>query len=220
MPLGRTLPKLRRSSNTRFVEILKKMSTRHREILGRVVEACGGWDLYFTVPASRAGHHARQKGLLLHTLEVAELSWAIAESIELDLVDRDLLLLLAMLHDVGKLHEYRDTPYGVSMSNTGRWVGHQAMACLGLGQAADALAGQDKRLVLALLNGIAGSESPSAGQSRGFATLEATIVHRADQISAAADLFSLSMRTTGRGKFYGTRHPHLREQPLHPVAIR
>lgn len=219
MHFVRTLPRRRQSANTRFAQILKKMSEPYREILGSVVEACGGWDLYFTARGSRAGHHAQTRGLLLHSLEVAELAWAIADTLKPELVDRDLLLLMAMLHDIGKLQEYRESPGGVGMSDSGRWLGHKAMGCVALGRAADTLARQDRRLVLSLLNGITGSEAPYAGQ-RGLATLEATIVHRADQLSAAADLYDLSLRSTGRRSFYGNRHPHLREQPLHPIAIR
>lgn len=211
--------RLRGSARTRFVGLCSRLQPKQLTLLDAVIEACGGWDAYFIAPASRQGHHASPGGLINHTVEVAEISCAIADALDESLVDHELLVLFALLHDVGKLREYCDFGQRRVMSDTGRWVGHKWMAVFGLGKAAEALSALGRRQALALLNALTGAEAAGASQGRGYATLEASIVNKADQISAASDLYRLSLRLTGQSNFYGTRHAHMREQPLHPVVL-
>jgi 3'-5' exoribonuclease len=66
-------------------------------------------------------HHAYVGGLLEHTLTVVTLCQQASQVYEL--VDRDLLLTGAILHDVGKIREYTSTTF-IEFSDEGRLRGH------------------------------------------------------------------------------------------------
>lgn len=55
-------------------------------------------------PGSLGHHHAYEGGLLVHTLEVTQLAWYIARA--LPAVDRDALVAAALCHDVEKKRDY------------------------------------------------------------------------------------------------------------------
>ena len=58
------------------------------------------------MPAGKQVHHAFLHGLLMHTESVVRLACVIAEQYG-DVVDRDLLVAGACLHDIGKVYEYK-----------------------------------------------------------------------------------------------------------------
>jgi 3'-5' exoribonuclease len=77
-------------------------------------------------PAGRTRHHAFPGGLLAHTLEVARLCDAACRG--LPELDRDLLVVAAILHDLGKVWQYRFAPGGsVELTEDGRLLGHVVM---------------------------------------------------------------------------------------------
>ncbi len=72
-------------------------------------------------PAAKRMHHAYLGGLLEHTLSLALLADRVAE--HYSGIDRDLLLVGAMLHDIGKIREFAyDTR--IDYSDEGRLVSH------------------------------------------------------------------------------------------------
>jgi len=72
-------------------------------------------------PASTSYHHAYLGGLLEHTVAVARL--ALQTSKLYPILDRDLLVAGAILHDIGKLREL-SYQSGFSYTDHGRLVGH------------------------------------------------------------------------------------------------
>ncbi|MBM4235631.1 MAG: HD domain-containing protein [Firmicutes bacterium] len=74
-------------------------------------------------PAARTIHHNCVGGLLEHTLEVAALCRNLAELYP-EKINRDLLLAGALLHDIGKLEEYRQDSLSFEFSDRGKLVGH------------------------------------------------------------------------------------------------
>ncbi|MDR2391331.1 MAG: HD domain-containing protein, partial [Planctomycetota bacterium] len=71
-------------------------------------------------PAARDLHHAYIGGLLEHTLSVANMAACFAEKAR---VNRDLLLLGALLHDIGKMEELC-LGLVIEYSNRGKLLGH------------------------------------------------------------------------------------------------
>lgn len=71
-------------------------------------------------PAAREVHHAWLGGLIEHTLSLARMSEAFSADAR---INRDLLLLGALLHDIGKIHELA---VGLSFeySDRGKLLGH------------------------------------------------------------------------------------------------
>lgn len=80
--------------------------------------------LFMRAPAAKSMHHAYIGGLLEHSVSVGKLVTRICEHYP-DL-DRDLLIAGAILHDIGKVHEF---VYDLSIdySNAGRLLGHMIL---------------------------------------------------------------------------------------------
>jgi len=132
-------------------------------------------------PAAVEAHHAWVGGLLEHTLEVARLALAIAQTVPGP--DQDLVVAGALLHDVGKLDTYR---VGSSFEATdgGRLFGHVLTGFHRVKIACDAVKTPDD-VALHLLHIIASHHgSLEYGAAREPATPEAIVVHYADELSA------------------------------------
>ncbi len=76
-------------------------------------------------PAAKSVHHAYRGGLLEHSLGVAKLAMSMAD--QYPELDRQVLLVGALFHDVGKIWEFS---YGLvtDYSDAGRLLGHMALA--------------------------------------------------------------------------------------------
>jgi 3'-5' exoribonuclease len=111
------LDKLQRMASSvkrRSLQRLLKHILQDAELMGR-----------FTVaPAAKSMHHAYLGGLLEHTVSVTVLVSEIS-SLYPEL-DRDLLIVGAILHDIGKIHEFA---YDVCIdySDAGRLLGHMVL---------------------------------------------------------------------------------------------
>jgi len=82
------------------------------------------YDAFTSLPAAKQVHHAYVCGLLEHSLEVVEFCEAACKLFPI--LQRDLLVTAALLHDIGKTREYHVTG-GIEMTNEGRLVGHVAV---------------------------------------------------------------------------------------------
>ena len=76
---------------------------------------------YFRVPASFGDHHARQGGAAEHSIELAINA---ALLVGLAPIDRDLAIVQALFHDVGKTRTHEKTPMGF---RTHALIGHEAL---------------------------------------------------------------------------------------------
>jgi 3'-5' exoribonuclease len=74
-------------------------------------------------PAARTIHHNCVGGLMEHTLEVVDLCCKLSDLYP-GKINRDLLLAGALLHDIGKLEEYRQESLSFEFSDRGKLVGH------------------------------------------------------------------------------------------------
>lgn len=77
-------------------------------------------DAFARAPAARDLHHAFIGGLLEHTLNIARMASAFAASAR---VDRNLLVLGSLLHDVGKIEEL-EAKLVIEYTDRGKLLGH------------------------------------------------------------------------------------------------
>jgi 3'-5' exoribonuclease len=139
-------------------------------------------------PAAKLWHHSYLGGLLEHTLKVAELCEKAAELY--DLVDKDLLLTGALLHDIGKIYTYSIAGY-VDYTDEGRLLGHIVSGDELVYQKIKKIEGFPENLALELRHLILSHQgelemaSPVVPQ-----TIEAIILHYADEMDAKAGAFS------------------------------
>jgi len=86
-------------------------------------------DGFVAAPAAREMHHAYFGGLLYHSVTVAESAERLAASYPA--LDKDLLIMGALLHDIGKMEEIRLTQQ-VADRNSMPLIGHIALGVLWL----------------------------------------------------------------------------------------
>lgn len=150
-----------------------------RRLLGPKTET-GEW--FRKAPAAKRNHHAYVGGLLEHTLSVTKLCHAMAAHYG-PVIDRDLLIAGALLHDVGKVHEIA-TEAGFPYTTPGRLLGHILLGIEMVHEAGRALGVADTRLRL-LEHLIAAHQGRYEWQSpREPRTLEALVLHYADNTDA------------------------------------
>ncbi len=77
-------------------------------------------DAFARSPAARDLHHAFIGGLMEHTLNIARMADAFAAGGK---VDRDLLLLGSLLHDIGKIEEL-EARFAIDYTDKGKLLGH------------------------------------------------------------------------------------------------
>lgn len=160
-----------------------------RRVLRAVFANRPFFDRFAECPGSQSYHHAYLGGLLEHTVSVAGLCRALSE--QYPGVDRDLLVTAALLHDIGKCDELAFST-AIEYTDEGRLVGH---VVLGLRQIRDSLArsrssiSSDRMMLLehAILSHHGELEW---GSPKRPSTLEALLLHHADNLDAKAAGFS------------------------------
>lgn len=138
-------------------------------------------------PASVGGHHAAIGGLLLHVTEVATIARNTARVMK---ANSDLVVVGALLHDIGKVRAYAITPTGFTHTSAGSLVGHVVLGALMLQErlaavSPDDLSGSQRLELLHLILSHHGAlELGSPVQPM---TVEAELLHWADETSAKAN---------------------------------
>ena len=147
-------------------------------------------------PGSTRGHHAKLGGLLRHVVEVASIGRSIARSMRSNgraPADVDLVTAGALLHDVGKLEAYSVTAGGFDTTPCGHLLGHIILGTLMLERrlaAHGALACSSDQLMEIHHLILSHHGSLEYGSPVRPMTIEAEIVHWADESSAKASSFS------------------------------
>lgn len=139
-------------------------------------------------PGGRLWHHARLGGLIEHTVSVAAICEQLAG--HFSAVQRDLLIAGALLHDVGKVEAYRFDRGFFEYTDSGRLIGHIA---LGMERVQHYLRGREE-IPEAVQQQLAHLILSHHGElSRGSPvvpmTLEAFLLHYADQLDAMVDAY-------------------------------
>lgn len=165
-----------------------------RSILG-IKTQTGEW--FRKAPAAKRNHHAYVGGLLEHTLSVTKLCGAMAQHYGA-IVDRDLLVTGALLHDVGKVHEIA-VEAGFPYTTPGKLLGHILLGLEMVHEAGRRLNVPDDRLRL-VEHLIAAHQGRFEWQSpREPRTLEALILHHADDTDAKVQQAIDLVRSSGHG---------------------
>ncbi|HHW06959.1 MAG TPA: HD domain-containing protein [Clostridia bacterium] len=138
-------------------------------------------------PAAKSHHQAYLGGLLEHTLNVMRLAEQIAAAYEG--IDRDLLLTGAVLHDIGKIYEYRYDLF-IDYTDAGRLLGHIVMGANLVQDRIRSLPDFPETLKLKVLHMIVSHHGRYEWQSpKRPKFLEAAILHQADYLDAEVDKF-------------------------------
>ena len=113
-----------------FTQLLELIESVNNPFLKKLLESFFYDDQFveefLRAPAGKTIHHACIGGLLEHTLGVAEICETVAKRYKS--IDRDLLITAAILHDVGKVHEY-SVETAIDRTDEGILLGHLYMGC-------------------------------------------------------------------------------------------
>jgi 3'-5' exoribonuclease len=164
-------------------------------------------------PGSQSYHHAYLGGLLEHTVAVATLCRTLSS--QYDQVDRDLLVCAALLHDIGKCEELTfDT--AIEFTDEGRLVGH---VVLGMRKLRESLARTHARVsserLMLLEHAILSHHGELEwGSPKRPSTMEALLLHHADNLDAKAAGFSALLSGASRVDEAWTDAGNLFRRPL------
>jgi 3'-5' exoribonuclease len=185
------------------------------------------WERFTAVPAAKQIHHAYLRGLLEHTLSMMEIGAMLAEHYDLQfpgVIDRDLVLVGALLHDIGKTWEY-EYEQGIDISTQGRLVGHLVLGIEALDRALATLPGFPALLAHRVKHMIVSHHGePEMGAPLRPITPEAVLLHQIDlldsQVNAVATLVSAAgqeeftqFSNKFDRRFFNSRAPMNREPP-------
>jgi hypothetical protein len=167
----------------RAVEVWWQLSPAFRVLVNAVFRRASVLERFLLVPASLDHHHRDDGGTLLHSVHVAE--WGLELAAENPRLAKDILVTSLLLHDCGKVFEYRRGSGGNwVMSEVGRGVGHKMTTLMLVGPAlglSPRLTPSDRRQILHVL---AASYAPSYAGFRRPRTAEASILAAVDRLSA------------------------------------
>lgn len=159
-----------------------------RRVLKSVFGDEGFLSRFEACPGARTHHHAYLGGLMEHTIAVAALCRTLAE--RYGRVDGDLLVTAALLHDIGKVDELTyDT--GVGYTDSGRLIGHVILSERRLREAVASLRPAVPEPLLTRLSHaiLAHHGELEWGSPKRPSTIEALLLHHADNLDAKADGF-------------------------------
>jgi 3'-5' exoribonuclease len=134
-------------------------------------------------PAAKQNHHAYLGGLMEHTLSVATVCDRLADHYG-TVLDRDLLIAAALLHDLGKIREI-GARAGFPYTDEGKLLGHIVIGMQMVADAARRVPDLTEPRLLLLQHLIASHQGRFEWHSpREPRTLEALVLHYADDLDA------------------------------------
>ena len=202
-------------------ELVETVREPHlRELLERVLgEGSEAWACYRRAPAAKHYHQAYRHGLLEHSLGVAQAVSAISATFAG--IDRDVAVTGALLHDIGKLESYSDTPGAIDLTDAGRLHGEIALGYYRIRREIERIDGFPPALAQAIGHIILSHHGAlEHGSPVVPCTREATLVHMIDNLGGRLGSFdrlekelapgmrwSNFDRAIGAGAFFEARAP-------------
>ena len=173
--------------NAMYSEFKKIMDEVHKAHLKKLIEIPFEdqkfVEDFLKAPAAIIVHHAYRGGLLEHTLGVMKLCKSIAELYQN--VDKDLLIVGAAVHDVGKIYEYKIEPYGIDRTTEGELIGHIVLGAKMVNDWAQKIPDFPKRDLYHLIHMVLSHHGELEWGSPTLPkTLEAVILHHADDLDS------------------------------------
>ena len=137
-------------------------------------------------PAAKGIHHAHRGGLAEHILSVMRLGQRVSD--HYPMLDRDLVLAGAFLHDIGKVQELAWDGGNTRYTDEGRLVGHIVMTAQAIREKAARIPSFPPLLEAHLTHGVLAHHGQlEYGSPKVPMTLEAYVVHAIDSLDSRID---------------------------------
>jgi 3'-5' exoribonuclease len=178
------------------------------------------------IPAATHNHHAYVGGYVEHVLSVTKTAVYLAEKYATYYdtlqppLDRSLVVAGAVLHDVGKIFELELHKQRYEYSAAGRLIGHILMGRDMVRKAAESVPDLDPDRLLRLEHVIVAHQNLAEwGSPKSPHTLEALIVHYADDLDAKLQMMAQALESDRSDGPFTSRHNPLRRHVYRgPVA--
>jgi 3'-5' exoribonuclease len=167
-----------------------------RAMVEKVFFGDGVWELFQKAPAAKGIHHNYIGGLLEHTAYILRAANALYPVYRHLGINRDLVVAGALLHDIGKIHEYSYSRV-IEMTPMGRLVGHVYLSAHIVDQAISTIDGFPDELRLQILHVLLGHHGQlEFGSPKPPMTKEAMLLHMLDDLDAKLIGFSSIINAT------------------------
>jgi len=164
-----------------FAYVDKVGNTFLNQLLRNIFDDKELFSRFLEAPAAKGWHHNYMHGLIEHTVSVTTICDFVSV---LYPVDRDLLITGALLHDLGKVFEYRSIPT-IDFTDIGRLVGHLTLCDEYVRDQVKLIPGFPEELLLNLRHMILAHHGEYEKASvRLPQTLEALVLHLCDNLDA------------------------------------
>ncbi len=153
--------------------------------------------------AAKTMHHNYMGGLLEHTLSVTQLCLKVAEHYG-KMINKDLLVCYAILHDIGKVKELSSFPEN-DYTDEGQLLGHLIIGTELVGEEARKIEGFPKNTENLIKHGILSHHGKlEYGSPKLPATMEAFVFHMIDEMDAKTKMIEdLLTVDNGQGVWVG-----------------
>ncbi len=142
-----------------------------------------------TMPAAKSIHHGYIGGLLEHTLSMLKMGVFLSKHYE-KYINKDILILSILLHDVGKMEELSNKNNIAEYSDEGKLLGHIIIGINIIDKKIDEISGFPNNLRTILLHSIASHHGElEFGSPKRPKTIEALLLHSIDNMDAKANQF-------------------------------
>ncbi|MCC5912176.1 MAG: HD domain-containing protein [Clostridiaceae bacterium] len=154
-----------------------------KELLDKMIFCKEYYEKFCTYVAAKKVHHNFYHGLLQHTLEVLKFVNTVANTKKLSQKQIDRLIVMTMLHDWGKMMEYKALP-DTGLTEEGIMIGHIFLGAHYTLSKIEEIQDFNIEDKLVVLNGILGHHgSLEFGSPVLPKSIEAQILHQADKMS-------------------------------------
>ena len=145
-----------------------------------------------SAPAARNIHHVCVGGLLEHTLSTTQICEYLTTHYEG--LDNELLIAMAILHDVGKVKELEISP-SIKYTEEGHLLGHIIIGIRMVDETIEKIPDFPPNLRMVIVHMIRAHHGQSDwGSPRPPMFLEAEILHRADDLDAKVNIITRALR--------------------------
>jgi 3'-5' exoribonuclease len=164
-----------------------------------------------SAPAAKGIHHAHRGGLAEHILSVMRLGHRVAD--HYPVLDRDLVMAGALLHDIGKVHELAWDGGNTRYTDEGRLVGHLVLTAQAIREKASRISGFPPLLEAHVTHLVLAHHGQlEYGSPKVPMTLEAYVVHAIDSLDSRIDSW-LDLMARDPGETW-TEQTKLYDRPL------
>lgn len=158
--------------------------------------------IFRTIPAAKSIHHSFKYGLLMHTVNMVELATFVADLYG-DFINRDLLIAGAIVHDIGKIHEFILSPYGLVTDYTteGSLLGHLQIGAQKISEICTELRMPWDKVMLLEHMVLSHHGKPEYGSAVAPKCVESELLACIDMIDSRAEIYSENLAKISTGEF-------------------